>query len=257
MGGRKENRPVVFLDVDGVLHSLHGQDFFVEECMQVLKRIMHGSGAYIVLSSTWRTRADQVVLLNRQLSHYGIDAVADQTKDFASGQQRFHRAREEEICEWLDRHPQVQHWVVLDDLDLVSADSKESARLRSHFVKTESEVGLRHEHVAKAFECLDINPAELIARENAGYLKESQQFRPYVQNLKDVRPGFGGDVRGLGPLRAGVRVTDRAVAPRMIPSGPSSSSGRVRGVDGVQNAVSPAIPVGIRAGGSRGAYRTG
>ena len=130
-----------------------------------------------VLSSTWRTRADQVVLLNRQLSHYGIDAVpqfekvgsdvaivlrgfpeltaandeqlplnvfidgwvlgltffnfasgacrvlgyysclrpldpprevADQTKDFASGQQRFHRAREEEICEWLDRHPQVR-----------------------------------------------------------------------------------------------------------------------------------------------------
>ena len=28
-----------------------------------------------VLSSTWRTRADQVVLLNRQLSHYGIEAV--------------------------------------------------------------------------------------------------------------------------------------------------------------------------------------
>jgi len=58
---------IVFLDVDGVLHSLHGQDFFVEECMQSLFKITHGSGAQIVLSSTWRTRDDQVVLLNRQL----------------------------------------------------------------------------------------------------------------------------------------------------------------------------------------------
>jgi hypothetical protein len=253
MGAKKDFRVVVFLDVDGVLHSLHGTDFFVEECMQTLKKIMYGSGANIVLSSTWRTRQDQVMLLNRQLRSYGISEVVDQTKDFANGQHRFHRAREEEICEWLDRHPEVEQWVVLDDLDLVAADSNEAARLRGHFVRTESEVGLRYEHVAKAFACLDMNPDLGYKPDYMGSTKES---RPSISSLKDVHrqsPGgidaVVGPLRGLGPAQR--QRGERAYAPRMI----SSSSSRCA-PSGVMQTMSPQIPVGIRAGGSRGTYRT-
>jgi hypothetical protein len=252
MGARKDLRVVVFLDVDGVLHSLHGTDFFVEECMQTLKRIMHGSGASIVLSSTWRTRADQVVLLNRQLRSYGISEVQDQTKDFANGQHRFHRAREEEICEWLDRHPEVTSWVVLDDLDLVSADSEQAMRLRGHFVKTESEVGLRYEHVPKALECLGLSPG---GRELVGSIGSAKESRPSISSLKDVRPSAAGleavgQLRGLGgPLH---RRSERTYAPRMY----SSSTAAGCGPSSVPHAVSPAVPIGVRAGGSRGTYRT-
>jgi hypothetical protein len=254
MGGRKDFRVVVFLDVDGVLHSLHGNDFFVEECMQTLKKIMHGSGASIVLSSTWRTREDQVGLLNRQLRSYGISEVVDQTKDFAKGLHRFHRAREEEICEWLDRHPEVQQWVVLDDLDLISADSEESIRLRGHFVKTESEVGLRYEHAAEAFECLCINPTEV--RDNKpDYMSVKDSLpKPSISSLREVRPSPGG-LDAVGPLRglAGApnhRRSERAYAPRMM------STGGSRLTSSVPKTMYSDIPMGVRAGGSRGTYRT-
>lgn len=247
--GLRKDLCVVFLDVDGVLHSLHGSnDFFVEECMQTLKKIMHGSGASIVLSSTWRTRADQVTLLNRQLRSYGISEVVDQTKDFSNGQHRFHRAREEEICEWLDRHPEVKRWVVLDDLDLVAADSPQAMRLRGHFVKTDSEVGLRFEHVAKAFTCLDMNPTD----NKPDYSGSAKEARPYISSLKDVRPPGGMDA--VGPSRSLQRRGDRAVAPRIVSS--STSSSRCAPSNVPAGPVSAAIPIPLRAGGSRGTYRT-
>ena len=45
---------VVFLDVDGVLHSLAGDEMFNSACMDRLRRIVHSSNATIVLSSSWR-----------------------------------------------------------------------------------------------------------------------------------------------------------------------------------------------------------
>lgn len=56
-------RPVVFLDVDGVLHPLvvgfrDGRlaeaHLFAQGCMLLLKRIVDATGAELVLSSSWR-----------------------------------------------------------------------------------------------------------------------------------------------------------------------------------------------------------
>lgn len=146
--------PVVFLDVDGVLHSLHGRDLFVRRCMSILADIVKSTGASIVLSSTWRTKEEQVILLNQKLREYGMKNVKDRTPDFAHGGTRFHQAREEEICYWLDQHPEVDRWVVLDDLDLTGADTVAASRLRGHFVRTGSEIGLQLEHGVRAVEIL-------------------------------------------------------------------------------------------------------
>merc|ERR1719386_484081 len=148
------SEPIVFLDVDGVLHSLHGKDLFVRRCLNILAEIVISTGASIVLSSTWRTKQEQVVLLNQKLREYGMKNCKDMTPDFAHGGQRFHQAREEEICHWLDRHPEVDRWVVLDDLDLTGADTVCAHRLRGHFVRTGSEIGLQLEHGARAIEIL-------------------------------------------------------------------------------------------------------
>ena len=56
-------RPVVFLDVDGVLHPLvvgfkdgrlGEEHLFAPGCMRLLKRIVDETGAELVLSSSWR-----------------------------------------------------------------------------------------------------------------------------------------------------------------------------------------------------------
>ena len=46
--------PIVFLDVDGVLHPTHGETFFDSICMQYLRAIIECTGAVIVLSSAWQ-----------------------------------------------------------------------------------------------------------------------------------------------------------------------------------------------------------
>ena len=57
--------------------------------------------------------------------------------------------RGEEIKEWLSRHPEVDHFVILDDEDEFKDDS-----LKNNFVETTFEEGLLEQHAAKAIEIL-------------------------------------------------------------------------------------------------------
>lgn len=73
--------PVVFLDVDGVLHPLivHMRDgklnadhCFKRSCMLLLKRIVEESGAELVLSSSWRQFDGAREKLSKALSEHGM-----------------------------------------------------------------------------------------------------------------------------------------------------------------------------------------
>ena len=46
---------IVFLDIDGVLNSLHCSDDIDEQKLPLLKRILDENNAQVVLSSTWRS----------------------------------------------------------------------------------------------------------------------------------------------------------------------------------------------------------
>jgi len=55
--------------------------------------------------------------------------------------------RAAEICEWLDRHPDVSRWIAIDDMDLLGAlvrpkQIAQASRLRGHLVRTRCEEGL-------------------------------------------------------------------------------------------------------------------
>lgn len=133
---------VIFLDIDGVLNS----ERYIQECdgygividpskMVLLKQIVDATGAKIVLSTSWRehwskddTQCDSTgVLMNSIFGAYGLQ-IFDKTP-------QLHTRREEEIRNWLDEHPEVENFVVLDDM-LLSGEF-----LTGHFVKISAYFG--------------------------------------------------------------------------------------------------------------------
>lgn len=132
---------MIFLDIDGVVHSLYGQDLFKESCCALLEDIVRGTGASIVLSSTWRTQARSTAMVNALLKQRRLQGIIDRTRDLSAEMQR-HVPREVEICEWVDRHPEVVRWIAIDDMDLQSDDTECAHRMRGHFVHTSSSTGL-------------------------------------------------------------------------------------------------------------------
>lgn len=132
---------VIFLDIDGVVHSLYGQDIFKESCLVLLEKIVLGTGASIVLSSTWRTQAKSYAMVNTMLRQRRLPEIVDRTRDLSAEMHRY-IPREVEICEWLDRHPEVTRWIAIDDMDLQSDSTEWAHRLRGHFVHTNPNTGL-------------------------------------------------------------------------------------------------------------------
>ena len=107
-----------------------------------LQDIVFITGAEIVLSSSWRISTTRTKQLKEQLLPYGLTIIDRTISDARSN-------RGEEIKEWLSRHPEVDHFVILDDDDEFEDDS-----LKNNFVKTTFEEGLLEQHAAKAIEIL-------------------------------------------------------------------------------------------------------
>ena len=99
---RAPAQSVLFLDVDGVLHSNWCDELFEDAPMRHLKDILQRSGAVICLSSSWRCSSWGVEEVNAQLERLGLDPVVDRTPlhGFAT--------RSDEIVHWLALHPLVE-----------------------------------------------------------------------------------------------------------------------------------------------------
>ncbi|CAE8738175.1 unnamed protein product [Polarella glacialis] len=116
---------VVFLDVDGVLHSADAvpggsclpaaaESLFLPQCLERLKRIVDETGSVIVLSSTWRLDLESLAEVGHRLASWDL-VISDVTS--SSG----HSSRAGEVAEWLLRpghRERLLSFVVLDDLDL-------------------------------------------------------------------------------------------------------------------------------------------
>jgi hypothetical protein len=148
---------VLFLDFDGVLNG----DAYVRrqgrfgvildpEKLHLLKTIVAATGARIVLSTSWREHWEKDLakcdstgaLINSIFSKHGLQ-IWDKTPQLRT-------KRETQIKSWLDRHPEVKNFVVLDD-SLLSADY-----LNGHFIKTSNYFdGLDETDVQKAMDILN------------------------------------------------------------------------------------------------------
>ena len=144
----------LFLDVDGVLNSVcfdrertPEQSNIDETRLPLLKRIMDETGAVIVLSSSLRRHwdkdpslCDEIGLeLNRLFDRFQL-TIYDKTPVSPTND------RAEEIRAWLDDHPEVEAYAILDDIPFGWGD------LQEHLVKTNPRIGrgLEERHVRRA-----------------------------------------------------------------------------------------------------------
>ena len=105
-------------------------DDFDDKAVKVLNEILEQTGAEIVVSSDWRLHANLEELGDYYESQGIIKrpiAVTDQFKDVFPKEWNAFRYRAElelersmEIGHWLENHPEVTHWVAVDDLNMSS-----------------------------------------------------------------------------------------------------------------------------------------
>jgi hypothetical protein len=149
---------VIFLDVDGVLnsHALiyhYGFDYIDEGLLKLLATVVNKTGSEVVLSSTWRLEERNRNLVKDSLSRFGIK-LFDWTKRIPGVY------RCDEISEWLDRHPKVKKYAILDD------DPDAGCGAGKNFFMTDPDVGLTNEIANKMTNHLGRNNGQLRSRDN-------------------------------------------------------------------------------------------
>lgn len=157
---------VIFLDFDGVLNS---QGSFVLEdrirkdnvrrqgvkgkvneslchvCTSNFQLVLDQyPEAKVVLSTTWRTMFS-IEWLKEKLASYHVDS----SRVIGVTPQHWGDRRGQEIQDWLDEHPEVKHYIVIDDNDWGI-----SPLHGDRFVKTTWESGMTFQHAVEAIEKL-------------------------------------------------------------------------------------------------------
>lgn len=129
---------VIFLDVDGVLNRCgqSGQGLESDK-VSILKYILDETSALVVLSSTWRKTEHNLARISRMLGSIGHQ-LHDVTPilDARAGGSVIWTAvkRCTEIADWLDDHPEVTKFAILDD----DWDAGDLPELKCNFFHTES-----------------------------------------------------------------------------------------------------------------------
>ena len=121
---KRDNPDIEFTDRP----VLYRFDDFDKKAVKVLNEILEQTGAEIVVSSDWRLHANLDELGDYYESQGIIKrpiAVTDIFKDIFPKEWNAFRYRAElelersmEIGHWLENHPEVTHWVAVDDLNM-------------------------------------------------------------------------------------------------------------------------------------------
>lgn len=108
---------VLFLDIDGVCNSAtwvkQGNNPWNNTdpaAAKMVQRIIKETKCDVVLSSTWRLYPKSRIAVKKQVCHF-----IDCTKDMQAGAKRGVVERGLEVQEWLDRHPAVEQYAIIDD----------------------------------------------------------------------------------------------------------------------------------------------
>ena len=130
---------IIFLDIDGVLNSnfwnashqreISDGTLIEEEKVALLGTLVKRTDAKLVLHSGWRVwfgegmqpARKEAKRLVEMLKAYGMeltDVTPDLTTEEIRRTKKFSLVKAQEILAWLEQHPQVGTWIVLDDLDL-------------------------------------------------------------------------------------------------------------------------------------------
>lgn len=146
---------ILFLDVDGVLNStrtcvafggypmqLDHLAAFDQVAIRLLQRLCDSAGVQIVLSSAWRNHCR----FEDAARAFGLPII-DKTGNGPSPRGR-------QIQEWLDAHPEVERYAIVDD------DADMLPEQMPHFVNTSGHDGITWGDFTKLCKLLGANPYE-------------------------------------------------------------------------------------------------
>lgn len=151
---------VVFLDVDGILNytlwylddrnpgNLNGQEGDIDPlCVERINKICAQTGAKIVVSSDWRISSGW----QNRLEKAGLQNIIDKTPVTVLGQygKTYHFSRGEEIDMWLQWHPSVKNYVIIDDREDMMNNQKD------HFVHVNPYRGFTDADMVKTIKILE------------------------------------------------------------------------------------------------------
>lgn len=145
---------IIFLDIDGVVNC---QDTFfrtkderdnlfcIDPYMALLiGRIIEATDAKIVLSSSWRHHPDGIAVVEKRVWKI-LDITPTMPRPSGTGVEYCERGKE--IKAWLDKHPEVTKYAILDDDRDMLPDQP--------FFKTSWKIGLTDEIAAKVIDHLN------------------------------------------------------------------------------------------------------
>ena len=140
---RRRNMKVLFLDIDGVINcktSNFKTDLWpLDRYMAFLVgKIEMYTDCKVVLSSSWRKHPEGVAIVEKSLAIKLFDITGNEGK-----------IRGDEIQAWLERHPEVTRYAILDD----DSDMLESQL--PNFFQTKWETGLTDEIAEKVISHLN------------------------------------------------------------------------------------------------------
>ena len=199
---------ILFLDIDGVLNSErlvaenearhatlgdHRCECFSiiyqmdRACVARLNRILAETGAQVVISSSWRRLLDNATII-KILRSFGFEgAVIGATPDLVNdpewlarhewGRNGYeHIDRGHEIWEWIAAHPEVTHFVILDDCS-------DMAHVKPFHVHTDFEVGLDEPDVERALHLMAKSEGAIAGLAVKAYRKEERE----AQSARRIR----------------------------------------------------------------------
>lgn len=107
---------VLFLDIDGVVNSRSTTNFkdlypLDPHMAFMVGKIQLDTGCEVVLSSSWRYHPEAVGVVERRIVKL-LDSTSLGSANFYPGGER---TRGDEVKEWLEEHPDVTRYAILDD----------------------------------------------------------------------------------------------------------------------------------------------
>lgn len=147
------SRPVIFLDIDGVIQSPRycvavGEtgwlSAFEPAAMHMLRNLIVDAKCQVVISSSWRHGHKDPGHLKQIFRCCGFKAISNAFHDDWRTKSIEGMTRGHEIAEWLSRHQDVENYIILDD------DSDMLPEQADHFVHTCCQNGILLAHYDRA-----------------------------------------------------------------------------------------------------------
>lgn len=145
---------VIFLDFDGILNDYLTINEINNYNVEILKKIIKETSAELVVTSShkypYQRNNNFEGFLNsyyiKGLREKGID-ILDWTPDIKQQGIRYNQ-REQEILEYLEKHPEITQYLILDDDYIIES-------LKEHEIFLDLQAGLREKHILPAIRILN------------------------------------------------------------------------------------------------------